>query len=70
MMNLILTRSGYMPLVIHSMDRQEYYEALRLNATQFGKQMMQSMDNALDNAYKFFVPGWNEVTRKRVASAE
>jgi Fic family protein len=70
MMNLILIRSGYMPLVIHSMDRQEYYEALRLNATQFGKVMMQSMDNALDNAYKFFVPGWNEVTRKRAASAE
>jgi Fic family protein len=70
MMNLILIRAGYMPLVIHSMDRQEYYEALRLNATQFGKQMMESMDNALDNAYKFFLPGWSEVTRKRAASAE
>jgi Fic family protein len=70
MMNLILIRAGYMPLVIHSMDRQEYYEALRLNATQFGKQMMESMDNALDNAYKFFLPGWNEVSRKRTASAE
>jgi Fic family protein len=70
MMNLILIRAGYMPLVIHSMDRQEYYEALRLNATQFGNQMLQSMNNALDNAYKFFVPGWNEVTRKRVASGE
>jgi hypothetical protein len=29
---------------------------------------MESMDNALDNAYKFFVPGWNEMSRKRVAS--
>jgi Fic family protein len=70
MMNLILVRAGYMPLVIHSMDRQSYYDALRLNATQFGQVMMESMDNALDNAFKFFVPGWNEMTRKRVASGE
>ena len=65
-----LVRSGYMPLVIHSMDRQTYYDALRLNATQFGNVLMQSMDNALDNAFKFFVPGWNEMSRKRVASGE
>lgn len=70
MVNLILIRAGYMPLVIHSMDRQTYYDALRLNATQFGQVMMQSMDNALDNAFKFFVPGWNEMSRKRVASGE
>src|SRR5438477_6120399 len=67
MMNLILVRAGYMPLVIHSMDRQDYYDALRLNATQFGQVLMGSMDNALDNAFKFFVPGWNEISRKRVA---
>src|SRR5207248_9222723 len=70
MMNLILVRAGYMPLVIHSMDRQTYYDALRLNATQFGNVLMQSMDNALDNAFKFFVPGWNDMSRKRVASGE
>src|SRR5205085_5904390 len=41
MMNLILIRAGYMPLVIHSMDRQTYYDALRLNASQFSQAMMQ-----------------------------
>ena len=70
MMNLILVRAGYMPLVIHSMDRQSYYDALRLNASQFGQVMMESMDNALDNAFKYFVPGWNEMSRKRIASGE
>src|SRR3954467_8374599 len=69
MMNLILIRAGYMPLVIHSMDRETYYAALRLNATQFGRVMMQSMDNALDNAFKFFLPRWNETSRRRAASA-
>src|SRR2546428_5305549 len=68
MMNLILIRAGYMPLVIHSMDRETYYDALRLNATQFGQVMMQSMDNALDNAFKFFLPNWNETSRRRAAS--
>ena len=70
MMNLILVRAGYMPLVIHSMDREAYYDSLRLNATQFGNVMMESMDNALDNAFKHYVPGWNEMSRKRVASGE
>ena len=70
MMNLLLVRAGYMPLVIHSMDRQTYYDALRLNATQFGNVLMESMDNALDNAFKHFVPGWNEMSRKRLASGE
>src|SRR2546426_611459 len=68
MMNLILIRAGYMPLVIHSMDRETYYDALRMNATQFGQVMMQSMDNALDNAFKFFLPKWDETSRRRAAS--
>jgi len=68
MMNLILIRAGYMPLVIHSMDRETYYDALRLNASQFGQVMMESMDNALDNAFKFFLPKWDETSRRRAAS--
>ena len=68
LMNLILIRGGYMPLVVHSMDRQSYYDALRLNASQFGQVLMESMDNALDNAFKYFIPSWNEMSRKRAAS--
>src|SRR5438045_9369171 len=68
MMNLILIRAGYMPLVIHSMDRETYYDALRLNASQFGQVMMESMDNALDNAFKFFLPKSAETSRRRAAS--
>ena len=68
MMNLILVRAGYMPVIIHSIDREKYYEGLRLPATQFGNVIMDAMDNSLDNAYTFFVPGWNAMTRKRAAS--
>ena len=69
MMNLILMRAGYMPLVIHSMDRQKYYDALRLNASQFSYVLLECMDEDLDNAFKYFVPGWNEMSRKRIASS-
>jgi Fic family protein len=68
LMNLILIRSGYMPVILHSIERQKYYEGLRLNATQFGQVVMDAMDNSLDNAYKFFIPSWNEMSRKRAAS--
>jgi Fic family protein len=66
MMNLILIRAGYTPVIVHSIDRQKYYEGLRLPATQFGQVILDAMDNSLDNAFKYFVPGYNEMTRKRV----
>jgi Fic family protein len=66
MMNLILIRAGYIPVIVHSIDRQKYYEGLRLPATQFGNVILDAMDNSLDNAFKYFVPGYNEMTRKRV----
>ena len=65
MLNLMLIRNGYMPVIIHSHDRQKYYEALRLPATQFGNVIMDAMDNGLDNAFKYFIPGWNEIDRRR-----
>ncbi len=68
MMNLMLIRQGYMPVIIHSHDRQKYYEALRLPATQFGYVIMDAMDNGIDNAFKYFIPGWDENTRKRASS--
>ena len=67
LMNLMLIRNGYMPVIIHSHDRQKYYEALRLPATQFGNVILDAMDNGLDNAFKFFIPGYDENARRRVA---
>ena len=61
-------RAGYMPVIVHSMERQKYYEGLRLPATQFGQVMMDAMDNSLDNACKFFIPGFDETARRKAAS--
>lgn len=68
MMNLILLRAGYMPVIVHSMERQKYYEGLRLPATQFGQVIMDAMDNSLDNAFKHFIPGYDETARRKAAS--
>jgi len=70
LMNLILIRNGYMPVIIHVHDRQKYYEALRLPATQFGYAIMDAMDNSIDNAFKYFIPGWDENVRRRAAGNE
>ena len=68
MMNLILLRASFMPIITHSMERQKYYEGLRLPATAFGGVMMDAMDNSLDNAFKFFIPGYDETARRKAAS--
>jgi Fic family protein len=68
LMNVMLIRAGYMPSILHSTDRESYYEGLRLNATEFGHIIMDAMDNSLDNATKFFIPSWDEMSRRRKAS--
>lgn len=52
--NLILLRHGFFPVVIHSIDRQKYYEALRGPVNNFRGLMMDAMENSLDNGIKYF----------------
>jgi len=68
MMNLILLRAGYLPVIVHSSDRQRYYEGLRLPATQFGAVIMDAMDNTHDNIFKAFNPAYDETARRKASS--
>ncbi len=52
--NLILLRHNYLPVVIHSIDRQKYYEAFRGTVASFRLLLMDAMENSLDNALKYF----------------
>lgn len=52
--NMILLRYGFFPAVIHSIDRQKYYEAFRGTATSFRSMMMDAIENSLDNGLKYF----------------
>ncbi len=52
--NYILLRNHYQPVVIVSVDRAKYYETFRGSFTSFSNLMMDSMENSLDYALKFF----------------
>ena len=52
--NLILLRNGYMPAIIHSIDRQRYYESLRGVEGVFRALLMDAIENSLDNGVKYF----------------
>lgn len=52
--NLILLRHNYFPVIIHSIDRQRYYESLRGPVGLFRTLLMDAMENSLDNAVKYF----------------
>jgi Fic family protein len=52
--NLILLRHGYMPAIIHAIDRQRYYESLRGVEGSFRALLMDAIENSLDNGVKYF----------------
>ncbi|MGC4115686.1 MAG: Fic family protein [Myxococcales bacterium] len=52
--HLILIRSGYLPAIIHAIDRQRYYESLRLPVATLRQLLLEAMENSLENAFKYF----------------
>jgi len=50
--NLVLINAGCLPCIIHTIDRQRYYESLRLPEPALRDLMIESMDNGLANAEK------------------
>ncbi len=55
--HLHLIRSGYLPAIIHAIDRQRYYESLRLPVPTLRQLLLEAMENSLENAFKFFQQG-------------
>ena len=53
LLNFVLLRHGYIPVIIHASDRQQYYEALRGTEREFRGFLAAAMENALDNAVRF-----------------
>ena len=53
-MNLVLLRSGYPPAIVHSTERQRYYEALRGPSLALHNLMLDSLENSIDSAIKLF----------------
>jgi Fic family protein len=51
--NSILIHHGYPPCIFHSIDRQRYYESLRLPESALRELMLESMENGIANGEKF-----------------
>jgi Fic family protein len=49
-----LTRAGYPPAIIHAIDRQRYYDVLRLPAGSLRSLLAEAMQNSLENGMRFF----------------
>ena len=53
-MNLILMRAGYPPVVIHATERQRYYEALRSGEDATAALVNQALGGAIETAIQHF----------------
>ena len=54
MMNLMLLREGYPPAILHSTDRQRYYEALRVSADATSHIVQEALENSLHSTIRYF----------------
>jgi Fic family protein len=52
--NYILLRNGYVPAVVHSIDRQRYYEVLRHENDGLMTLIVESLENSIDTTARFF----------------
>src|SRR5260370_41473590 len=53
LMNLLLLRDGYPPAVIHSLERQRYYDSLRSDNGALTGLVLESLTNYADTAHRF-----------------
>jgi Fic family protein len=53
-MNLMLLKEGYPPAVVHSIERQRYYDVLRNETAGIVPLILESVDNAVETATRFF----------------
>jgi hypothetical protein len=53
-MNYMLLRDGYPPAVIHSIERQRYYDALRNETAGLVPLVIESVATALETEIRFF----------------
>ena len=54
LMNLMLLRDGFPPVVIHSIERQRYYDVLRAEGAGIVSLVMESLENGVETSSRFF----------------
>lgn len=64
--NLHLMHAGHLPCVIHSIDRQRYFESFRFGEPHLRDLLLDSVDNALANAEKYLKQALRARARRAV----
>lgn len=52
--NYMLIREGYLPAVVHSIERQRYYDSLRHENDALLNLIVESLENSIDTTMRFF----------------
>ena len=52
--NYVLLSNGYLPAIIHSIERQRYYEALRHENDSLAGLILESLQNGIETTAKFY----------------
>lgn len=52
--SLYLIRAGYMPAIIHGVERQRYYESLKAGSSAVRNLLLESIENSLENTLQVF----------------
>ena len=52
--NYVLVSNGYLPAIIHSIERQRYYEALRHENDSLAGLILESLQNGIETTAKFY----------------
>jgi Fic family protein len=60
-MNYMVLRAGYLPVVIPDIERQRYYESLRTSPKQLHSLVVDCMERTLNLSLKFFKEGGREI---------
>lgn len=66
--NFMLLRDGYVPAIIHSIDRQRYYEALRSEDKGIVILYQEALFTSIQTALRFYDEALATAARRRVAS--
>ena len=62
--NYVLMRHGYLPVLFHATERQRYYDTLRLSKKETEQLLIEMMSNTVDNGVRY-IQGQLEERKKR-----
>lgn len=65
--NLLLLRDGFPPVVIHSIERQRYYDVLRTETAGLVPLVVESLENGVETSTRFFAELESTKRRRRAS---